>query len=70
MTDLYPDTPCPACDRRHTLAHRNTDRRPPRSIFSYVCPLTKVVVSFRAAVTPDPVILAPAEAISMTWISD
>ena len=70
MTNLYPDTRCPACGRPHTLSHRNTDRRPPRSIFSYVCPLTNVVVSFRPAATPDPVILAPADAVPMTWMSD
>ena len=70
MTDLYPDTRCPACGQPHTLSHRNTDRRPSGSVFSYVCPLTKVVVSFRPDAVPDPVILAPAEAVPMTWMAN
>ena len=86
MTELYPDTRCPACGQPHTLSHRNTDRRAPRSVFSYVCPLTKVVVSFRpadnvrneVAVVTNlalpragvPVALAPAEAVPMTWMAD
>ena len=70
MPDLYPDTRCPACGQPHTLSHRNTDRHPPASVFSFVCPVTKVIVSFRPTATPDPVILAPAEAVPMTWMSN
>ena len=70
MTNLYPDTRCQACGRPHTLYHRNDGRHPHGSVYSYVCPRTHVTVSFRPAAIPDPVILAPAEAIPMTWMSD
>ena len=70
MTNLYPDTHCRSCGLTHTLYHRNDDNRPGGSAFSYVCAVSGVVVVFHPTKTPEPVILAPADAVPMTRVSD
>jgi hypothetical protein len=70
ITDLYLDTACPACGKAHTLCHRDAGRHPPGAVYSYTCPASKVVVSFRPTAAPEPVILAPSLALPMTWVTD
>jgi len=68
MTDLYPDTACPACGRAHTLSYRDARRPPPGALFRYTCPATQVIVTFRPSAAPEPVILAPSLALPLTWV--
>ncbi|HKB04480.1 MAG TPA: hypothetical protein VKD90_19815 [Gemmataceae bacterium] len=68
--DLYPDTECGACGARHTLYYAARMRKSHRAAYRYTCPTTDAVVVFRPAKDPEPVILAPADAIPMTWVSD
>jgi hypothetical protein len=68
--NLYPDTPCPACGKEHALSYHDPSRHPRGAVYRYTCPAAGVVVSFRPTKVPQPVILAPAVAIPLTWVSD
>ena len=70
MAALYPDTPCPACGRSHTLYYQDPDRHPHGAVYYYTCPTAGVTVTFRPAAAPEPVILAPSSALRLTWLSD
>ena len=69
-TNLYPDTPCPACRKSHTLFYHDPTRHPHGAVYRYTCPATAVGVSFQPSATPERVVLAPASALPMTWVSD
>ena len=70
MAALYPDTPCPACGGSHALTCHDPDRHPHTAVYRYTCPATGGGVSFRPTGRPQPVILAPASAIPLTWVAD
>jgi hypothetical protein len=68
--DLYPDAACRACGATHTLSYAAHMRKSHRAMYRYTCPTTNAAVVFRPAQDPEPVILAPADAVPMTWVSD
>jgi hypothetical protein len=70
MPALYPDIPCPACGRAHALFSHDPDRHPHGVVYRFTCPVSNVVVPFRPATVPEPVILPPASAVRLTWDSD
>lgn len=69
MADLYPDTPCPACGRPHTLYCQDPSRHRRGAVYEYTCPATAVHVPFCPAAIPEAVILAPGPALPLTWVS-
>jgi hypothetical protein len=70
MTALIPDHPCPACGATHTLHVRDPDRHPRTAVYRYTCPVAEVAVSARLTGRPEFVILAPAGAVPLPWVSD
>jgi hypothetical protein len=70
MAALHPDHPCPACGGTHTLHIHDPGRHPSAAVYRYTCPVARVAVSVRPAGRPEPVILAPAVALPLTWVSD
>ena len=68
--DLYPDTGCPACGGRHTLVYAAQMRGSRRAAYRYTCPAADAAVPFRPGGPPEPVVLPPAGAVPLTWVSD
>lgn len=68
--DLYPDTPCPSCGGSHALYNRDPGRHPHGTLYRYTCPASGAAVPFRPAAFPEPVILAPADALPVVWEAD
>jgi hypothetical protein len=59
---VYPDTPCRACGRPHTLRLRGPRRPRPGAAFRYTCPATGVLVVVRPRGRPVPAD-PPADAV-------
>jgi hypothetical protein len=70
MPDLYTETPCPACGGTHTLFCHDPDRHPHATVYRYTCPASQVVVCLHLTVAPQSVILPPANAVPVSWVSD
>jgi hypothetical protein len=69
MPDLFTDVRCPSCGRSHTLRDAGGERHAVGSVYSFTCPTTGQVVSFRSP-APEPVILCPAGTIEARWVAD
>jgi hypothetical protein len=66
MPDLFPDVRCPSCGRSHTFRDPGVGRHPVGSVYSFTCPATGQLATFRSPI-PEPVILCPAGTISARW---
>jgi hypothetical protein len=69
MPDLFPDVPCPSCGRPHTFRDAGDGRRPFGSLYSFTCPATAEVATFRSP-APEPVILCPMGTMPARWVGD
>jgi hypothetical protein len=69
MPDLFPDVRCPSCGRPHTFRDSGAGRHPAGSLYSFTCPATEQVATFRSP-APEPVILCPAGTLPAQWVGD
>jgi hypothetical protein len=70
MADLFPDTPCSACLKSHTLDDSSPAWHPPGASYSYTCPATQRVVTLRPSAARTIALPVPFDAIPMQWVSD
>jgi predicted RNA-binding Zn-ribbon protein involved in translation (DUF1610 family) len=69
MPDLFTDVRCRSCGQSHTFRDHGVRRHPIGSEYSFTCPATGQVSTFRSPVA-ESVILCPAGTIPARWVAD
>ena len=70
MPDLYLDVPCDSCGSSHTLQTPGGGGRPPGTRYSFRCPATRHLVSFRTAIRPTVTSVPPPGAVRALRVPD
>jgi hypothetical protein len=68
MADLYPGTPCDGCGKAHDLYDTSAVRHAPGGVYSYTCPVSRLVVRVWWLREPVVVTVLPADAVPMEWV--
>jgi hypothetical protein len=70
MPDLYLDVRCDSCGGSHTLHTPGGGGRPPATRYSFRCPATRHLVSFRTAARPAVTAVPPPGAVRARRVPD
>jgi hypothetical protein len=69
MADLYRNTSCPACGKRHNLFDTSAVRNAPGGTYRYTCGTTRFEIKVRLLGLPEVVKFLPEDALPMVWVS-
>jgi hypothetical protein len=70
VADIYRDTRCMRCGKRHTLYDTSTVWRQDGSTYSYTCPANNQLTQVSWLRFPEVASVVPDAAIPITWVSD